>query len=750
MQIKFKYMEVEGFRSLVDQTKFNLDRPGLNLIKGVNGAGKTTLFEALVWCLYGANLKGTVSAKVSSWKEVRGKNYKGTAVIVVFEVDGDEYSIYRTVKYGVQGDVLEVTKGVEVIDAKDKKDAQAYINTLLGMDFKVFMNSFMFGQRMTRMVEATSADNRKLFEDLFDMDWIQALKEKTMERIKELEGYLGKLEASVLSKSNSLEIRQENIQSAKARLKDAEGDYEDAIHAWTMKKEDYETELTGWKESKRVAEEELAKVPELKPVPTVSGDYAKLNNAINTKEAEIDQLKDDKRTLESEIKLCNTQIDSLDTDGYNTYVSKVTKVENDLLEITSKLIGEPDVTEILTADEKNDIRLDYEQALSKVNSLQDERNKLIQSITDLGKETVCSECGRPFDNAEDIEEHRKQLQDKTRDLEISISNAKEQLDLCRKEAQLLRDFELAETTLKSLKDNPIQDPAVIREELETKIHGYEDEHSSILTAIKAAEEELEKLEDDLEKYDEEVEKSDAIKRENQELEAERGKITADIKNFQSNIDYQQRLLDNLETEKPVSKAPKIQKEIDELDKALEGIEAEIKKLEKEQKDLDRKLKVADFWNRKVFAANGLKAYVFKAMLDELNQYTEKYGAKLGCSIRFSLDLEKASAPFSTICSLGDKVNKEYKEFSGGQKQRLDIVLMFAMHDLLSSSTGINILIMDEVFEGLDDQGESDVFELIREKAEGRAVYVISHSQVLDTLYSKTIEITEENGKTRIS
>jgi len=58
--------------------------------------------------------------------------------------------------------------------------------------------------------------------------------------------------------------------------------------------------------------------------------------------------------------------------------------------------------------------------------------------------------------------------------------------------------------------------------------------------------------------------------------------------------------------------------------------------------------------------------------------------------------------------------------------------------------------MDEVFEGLDEQGESDVFELIKEKAEGRSVYVISHSQVLDTLYSKTIEITEINGKTTIS
>ena len=45
----------------------------------------------------------------------------------------------------------------------------------------------MFGQRMTRLVESKSADKRKLFEELFDMDWIQDMRDKASEDLKEME-----------------------------------------------------------------------------------------------------------------------------------------------------------------------------------------------------------------------------------------------------------------------------------------------------------------------------------------------------------------------------------------------------------------------------------------------------------------------------------------------------------------------------------------------------------------------------------
>jgi len=74
-----------------------------------------------------------------------------------------------------------------------------------------------------------------------------------------------------------------------------------------------------------------------------------------------------------------------------------------------------------------------------------------------------------------------------------------------------------------------------------------------------------------------------------------------------------------------------------------------------------------------------------------------------------------------------------------------------MHDLISYNSNINVLIMDEVFEGLDESGEAAVFDLIRMKAdEGKAIYIITHSPHIDSLYSTTVEIeVDDMGRTLI-
>jgi DNA repair exonuclease SbcCD ATPase subunit len=147
-----------------------------------------------------------------------------------------------------------------------------------------------------------------------------------------------------------------------------------------------------------------------------------------------------------------------------------------------------------------------------------------------------------------------------------------------------------------------------------------------------------------------------------------------------------------------------------------------------------------WWINKGFSASGLKAFVFNAMLTQLNLYVERYAERLGVRVKFSVDLSKASRPFVTTC-YKNEVEVEYGELSGGEKQRVDVALAFAMHDLVSHTALVNILIMDEVFEGLDGDGVETVYDLIRLKAgDGKAVYIVSHSNLLDSQYTKHIGI----------
>lgn len=174
---------------------------------------------------------------------------------------------------------------------------------------------------------------------------------------------------------------------------------------------------------------------------------------------------------------------------------------------------------------------------------------------------------------------------------------------------------------------------------------------------------------------------------------------------------------------------------------------ELVRLGREHAELSARADRLKWWIKVGFGAGGLKANIFKSGLRMLNKAVERYADRLGVLLHFSIDMEKANKPFVTRCYM-DNIEVDYKEFSGGQKARLDIATAFAMHDVVAATSNINILILDEVFEGLDTAGVETVFDLIRVKAgdAGRTVYVITHLNNIDATNAKTIEVEMEDDK----
>ena len=118
--INFKSIHIEGFCSIG-----NLDMPlnerGIVLIKAPNGYGKSSILSALVWALYGKNLKGV--SNVNTWKKYRSKEYSGTKVEVYFESQGKIHKVIRCSNYTQE---VEGSKGgnrqVYLIDAIQVED----------------------------------------------------------------------------------------------------------------------------------------------------------------------------------------------------------------------------------------------------------------------------------------------------------------------------------------------------------------------------------------------------------------------------------------------------------------------------------------------------------------------------------------------------------------------------------------------------------------------------------------------------
>lgn len=74
-------------------------------------------------------------------------------------------------------------------------------------------------------------------------------------------------------------------------------------------------------------------------------------------------------------------------------------------------------------------------------------------------------------------------------------------------------------------------------------------------------------------------------------------------------------------------------------------------------------------------------------------------------------------------------DKEYEQLSGGEKQKLDIIIQLSIRDMLCKYMGFssNIFVLDEIFDNLDDVGSEKVLNLISTKlSDVTSVYIVTH------------------------
>ena len=174
--LNFMRLIADGFCS-IGNLDMSLNTNTTTIIHAANGGGKSSIFSAFIWCLYGKNIKGISS--VNTWQRYRPKNYSGTKVEVYFENNGKVFKIIRCQNYtkplddgSKGGDRLLVYVDAELLDIKGKSKIQEYIEKQLGMSYNIFMNSIMFGQGLKRLIQESNTDKKKLFEEIFDLGFI--------------------------------------------------------------------------------------------------------------------------------------------------------------------------------------------------------------------------------------------------------------------------------------------------------------------------------------------------------------------------------------------------------------------------------------------------------------------------------------------------------------------------------------------------------------------------------------------------
>ena len=74
----------------------------------------------------------------------------------------------------------------------------------------------------------------------------------------------------------------------------------------------------------------------------------------------------------------------------------------------------------------------------------------------------------------------------------------------------------------------------------------------------------------------------------------------------------------------------------------------------------------------------------------------------------------------------------------------------ALQDLVLSRSNkrLDLIVFDEVFEGLDEVGSSIVIEILKERASScGTILVITHNKNLAQLFNQTMTVSKSNGRT---
>lgn len=169
-----------------------------------------------------------------------------------------------------------------------------------------------------------------------------------------------------------------------------------------------------------------------------------------------------------------------------------------------------------------------------------------------------------------------------------------------------------------------------------------------------------------------------------------------------------------------------------------------------------------FWIS-AFGSKGLKSYILDTKLQELNDAINYWinlltdgtlWVQLGSYKKGRSANKVINSPDVRVCrwaSDGSIISRNYKSWSGGEKQRVSLAIDFGLSSIISSrsSKKYNLIILDEVFKHLDRGGKESVMEMLKLLAtEKESLFVIEHDSDFQSLFENKITVIKEKGASR--
>ena len=224
-----------------------------------------------------------------------------------------------------------------------------------------------------------------------------------------------------------------------------------------------------------------------------------------------------------------------------------------------------------------------------------------------------------------------------------------------------------------------------------------------------------------------------------------GKITEAQNTITMNNRQIERLQsDNLKLEKEISELNNSVGDLSKANQELDDLHEQMNKTNNQKLVLSEERKYNDAM-LEMLKDSGIKTKIISEYLPVMNTLINKYLQILDFFVSFHLDEN-----FNEVIRSRHRDDFSYSSFSEGEKQRIDLALLFAWRQIarMKNSVSTNLLIMDEVMDAsIDSEGLDNLYQILSTLDAETNVFIISHRQELKdkSLFESVLSFRKEQN-----
>lgn len=191
---------------------------------------------------------------------------------------------------------------------------------------------------------------------------------------------------------------------------------------------------------------------------------------------------------------------------------------------------------------------------------------------------------------------------------------------------------------------------------------------------------------------------------------------------------------------------KLNKEIEDQDNILIWSKQELLYKYDDRDTFNKRLSIISQFN--TIVTRDFRGYLLSSIITFIDKTAKEYSKDIFGTdlIDFSLDGNNITISYNS---------KEYEALSGGEKQKVDLIIQFSIRDMLCVYTNFstNIIVLDEIFDNLDEIGCNKVINLISNKlSDISSIFIITHhgSELNIPCDEEIVVVKNEQGVSYIS